>query len=265
MDLSVCDSNGKLKSLMRLCHLLSFSGRNTPSPIKRALRQEANFGCAICGCPILDYHHIIPYHVSHAFLPEDMIVLCPTHHRRANDGEYSDKYLREMKKAPFNKTTVQDSFFLESGEMAINVATNTFLRTSRILEVDDFDLISLNMESRTPLFNLNIFDKANNWIGVVNENDWVVNRTLVWDVEYRPRHLVIRNAPRQVSLDARIRDSTIFLTGRTYFNGVSIEMTESGLLLGGEAAGTKMTDCVFSDVKVGISLHTRKNVHFKYR
>jgi hypothetical protein len=32
--------------------------REIPSEIKRQLRQEAGFGCCICGIPIIEYHHI---------------------------------------------------------------------------------------------------------------------------------------------------------------------------------------------------------------
>ena len=43
-----------------------------PAPIQKQLKKEAVFGCVICGCPLLNYIHIIPPFDKNAFLPEDM-------------------------------------------------------------------------------------------------------------------------------------------------------------------------------------------------
>lgn len=34
--------------------------RDIPLPVARLPRQEANFGCARCGCPVITNAHIIP-------------------------------------------------------------------------------------------------------------------------------------------------------------------------------------------------------------
>ena len=54
--------------------------RNTPEGVKRLLRQEAGFGCARCGHPYLEYHHIIPYKDDQHFRSEDMVCLCGNCH-----------------------------------------------------------------------------------------------------------------------------------------------------------------------------------------
>jgi len=30
-------------------------------PMKRSVRQRCSFGCVICGLPLYEYHHMIPY------------------------------------------------------------------------------------------------------------------------------------------------------------------------------------------------------------
>jgi len=51
------------------------ANRTIPVDIKRQLRQEANFGCCKCGVPILEYHHIKPYHDVKTHDANDMMVL----------------------------------------------------------------------------------------------------------------------------------------------------------------------------------------------
>jgi len=138
----------------------------------------------------------------------------------------------------------------------VNVGSNTYVRTARILEVDDFDLISLDTAGNFPLLNINFFDRFNNWIAVVHENFWVVDTSMVWDVEYRPRHLIIRNIPRQISLDVHIKNDEIVINGKMYFNGVPIEMTDDETLFGGRRGGA-LSHCKITDCGVALSLHTR--------
>ncbi len=69
----------------------------TPEPVARQLCQEAGFGCCKCGVPIIEYHHIIKWSVDQHFRPEDMMVLCPTHHDEA--GSAMDEAEQRLLKA----------------------------------------------------------------------------------------------------------------------------------------------------------------------
>ena len=169
-----------------LIHLSNLGNdRYIPAGIRRILRQEVNFGCAICGCPVIIIHHIIPWAQTHKHNPKDMIALCPTCAHRADNNEYTDEYLREMKKSPHNTTTVEDAFTVQTQELSVSLAGNIFTNIPRILVVDDFDIISLSKDGEFPKINVNFFDKLNRWIGIIYENEWVVDTKYVWDVEYR--------------------------------------------------------------------------------
>lgn len=61
-------------------------GRNIPLQIQRQLRKECFFGCALCGSPLIKYAHIVPYSQIQAFLPENMISLCPLHYDKYGTG-----------------------------------------------------------------------------------------------------------------------------------------------------------------------------------
>ena len=105
-----------------------------PLQIQKQLRKETLYGCAICGCPILQYVHIIPYSNIQAFLPENMVALCPFHRIKYDNKEITQSVLRDAKINPYNKTKEQEAFIIaQSQDMIINIGKCKFINTSRIL------------------------------------------------------------------------------------------------------------------------------------
>jgi hypothetical protein len=47
-----------------------------PLPVARQLRQEAGFGCYVCGLPVVQYHDIVPYHEDDPYPVEEIMILC---------------------------------------------------------------------------------------------------------------------------------------------------------------------------------------------
>ncbi len=74
-------------------------GRYIPIRVRRALRSEANFRCAICrNAHPLEMHHIIEYSEIKHHDPEKMLAICPTCHTLCGLGKISLKEQRERKK-----------------------------------------------------------------------------------------------------------------------------------------------------------------------
>ena len=147
------------------------SANIVPRQIQKQLRKEVYNGCAFCGCPILEYIHIINHTEVETFLPENMIAVCHTHHMKRDNMDLSESSLRNAKNNPYNKTHDDESFVLRSQEMAVDVGKRKFINTSRILVVDDFDIISVKREDdKYILLDINFFDKLNNLIAIVSEN-----------------------------------------------------------------------------------------------
>src|SRR5215469_13568423 len=71
----------------------------TPASVERQLRQEAGFGCAKCGHPSIEYHHIIPFAEEQHFRPKDMVALCGNCHPAISKLGRDKQY--EIKQAPF--------------------------------------------------------------------------------------------------------------------------------------------------------------------
>ena len=235
---------------------MSLNGRNIPLPIQKQLRREANFGCVLCGCPIIIYAHIIPYRSIQAYLPENIIALCPNHYTNFDRGEFSESYLRDAKNNPHNKIQVKDAFFIDSQDIAVNVGKSKFINTSRILAVNDFDIISIKRENeRYILLDINFFDKLNNLIAVVYENSWTAEKTAsaVWEIVYKPHHLVIRNTSRNLFFESKIENEELFITANMYYNVIPLSITNDGIWISENEIGAELKGHVLKNYDIGIN------------
>jgi hypothetical protein len=239
---------------------MSLDGRNIPLSIQKQLRREANFGCVLCGCPIIIYAHIIPYRSIQAYLPENIIALCPNHYTNFDRGEFSESYLRDAKNNPHNKIQVKDAFFIDSQDMTVNVGKSKFINTSRILAVDDFDIISINRENeRYILLDINFFDKLNNLIAVVFENSWTAEKRAsgIWEIGYKPhRLLMIRNTPSDLFFEAKIENEELFITASMHYNSIPLRITNDGIWLSEREMAVELKGCILKNYDIGINAQT---------
>jgi hypothetical protein len=73
-----------------------------------------------------------------------------------------------------------------------------------------------------------------------------------WDIEYRPQHLTIRNAPRIISLEIRIRNEEVYLRGDLYYNGFVIPVSLQAINVG----SVIIKRATLGNAGGGISIHT---------
>lgn len=241
------------------------SSANIPLQIQRQLRKEAAYGCVLCGCPILEYVHIIPFANIQGILPENMVALCPLHHNMYdNEKELSGLTLRECKIKPHNKIHERDAFTIRSQELTVNIGKCKFVNTTRMLVVDDFDVIAIKRIEEDPsyiILDINFFDKLNSLIAIVSENSWSCERrsNIDWDVHYKPKHLTIQNPMQNMIFDAKINDNndeiTITANG-IYYNRAPIIITENEIFLNNEEIALEIKGTVLKNYEVAIAAHT---------
>jgi hypothetical protein len=75
-----------------------------PETVKRAVRQRCGFGCVICGIPVYDYDHFEEFSIKKAHEPENIILLCPSHHAEKTRGRLPFDLVKRAAKNPINKT-----------------------------------------------------------------------------------------------------------------------------------------------------------------
>jgi hypothetical protein len=243
----------------------------TPQRIQEQLKKETLYGCALCGCPILEYVHTTPLPDIQAFLPENMVALCPSHCIKYESKEISEAALRDAKINPYNKINEVSFSIGESQEMIVNIGNRKFINTSRILVIDDFDIISIRTgggeeqqyrHKKYILLDINFFDKFNNLIAIVSENSWTAERRKSisngdWSIIYEPKHLVIQNPSRNILFSAKVNNNEITLTASgIYYNGSSIRITENEIFLDDLEIAVDQKGTVLKNYDTGIVAET---------
>jgi hypothetical protein len=234
---------------------------STPLLIQKQLRKEANFGCALCGCPVLEYVHILPYTETGGFLPENMIAVCPNHRIKFDRQELSQPQLLDAKKNPHNRIQPNDAFGIDSNELAVNVGKSRFINTPRILAVDDFDIITINRENNLyVLLDVNFFDAQNNLIAVLSENNWTADKSLVWNIDYRHHQLVIENHAQKISFEAKIEFKEIFIRGEIHYDGYAIKLKKEQVLFDDKEIGLEFKGTTLKNYDIAISIQTNNEI-----
>jgi hypothetical protein len=243
----------------------------TPLRIQEQLKKETLYGCALCGCPIVEYVHITPHPDIQAFLPENMVALCPSHRIKYEIKEITGAALHDAKIKPYNKINEVSFSIGESQEMIANIGNRKFINTSRILVIDDFDIISIRRgggeeqqdgHKKYILLDINFFDKFNNLIAIVSENSWTAERRKSisngdWSIIYEPKHLVIQNPSRNILFSAKVNNNEITLTASgIYYNGSSIRITENEIFLDDLEIAVDQKGTVLKNYDAGIAAET---------
>ena len=64
--------------------------RDIPEPIRREVRRRCGFGCVVCRSIPYDYDHFrVPFADAKEHVAEDIILVCPNHHRKKTHGHYN--------------------------------------------------------------------------------------------------------------------------------------------------------------------------------
>lgn len=212
--------------MLNSTHLLSEDmGRIPPMGVKRELRREVNFGCAICGAPLLEYHHIIPYSEVEHHDPDHMVALCPNHHRLSDDGAISRSELYEYKVEPSNSEVVEYDFYFDPDSPVIPLGSNIVEIGSfgryRIIQVGDQPIISVYYTDHRIEFDVNFYDKSDELIAVITDNEWWANTEEFWDIKYQSNRLKLWNEKHEIGFESEYHpeDSMISFRGRFLYNG----------------------------------------------
>jgi len=239
--------------------VMDMKGDSEPSePTKRIVRQEAFFGCVICGNPIIEYAHLIPYPESQDNSPRNLVSLCPTDHYRYDQGAISRDKIRKWKKSPFNKgRDVKDKFDIEGTVPIIEAGTNVCKNTPLLLVVDNKNIVTLFKEKDELLLNALFYDSNNTLLAYVENNEWHSLSNVMWDIQYSTvaNQLIMRTAPRNIILRLRIKEGIVNLAGQLYYNGFRVLISPQAIKVGNKVC--TMKQCTFENCISAIVVETQ--------
>lgn len=204
-----------------------------PEPTKREVRQEAGFGCCVCGFPIIDYHHI----ERESQDPEDIMILCPNHHREATEGAMLKKEQIYYKKNPHNieKGFVDGKLKINQKYPVITMGSNHLIGEGDLIIVDGESLLSIYISEGRLELTMRLYDKDNKLVANIEKNEWVSGNSLPWDLESKNQWMRIRRKLRDIELEIDARKDTIRLRADIWKNGQNIQLTRDLIELNGVA------------------------------
>src|SRR5205085_1846209 len=131
--------------------------------------------CCVCGLPIYQYHHIVPYHKDDPYPVAEMMILCPLHHDQATKGAMPDTQQWDYKGTPFNI-----SHGNVEGQLVVN-QDYCAIRTGGVLIVGDGTFIAISGERLLELtasvaghllLSVTAYDRANQLLARIEQNEW---------------------------------------------------------------------------------------------
>ena len=188
--------------------------RNIPAEIARQLRQEAGFGCVICGCSLITYEHIINFSDVDQHRVEDMAVLCENCHGKVTRKQLSKEYVRQKKGNPkaLEDGFAHDIFFATSEQPTVTIGNFTMRNIGIHLMVGSDPIIHIkgpSVEGEPALLNLMLADESGFKIVEIVDNQWRVNRDN-WDVETNANRMTFRKRKGCITLEIEFQAPDTF-------------------------------------------------------
>lgn len=229
-----------------------------PESIKRQVRKEAKFGCIFCGSPIIEYHHIEPYCKVKCHEKDNLALLCPEHHHRANCGELLKEKVITAKNNPFNSTVnfVRKEFCLNKYEdIKFELGGTTFIRCNTILQIDDESIISVRPdENGYALFSAKFYDCNNILLAEIIDNEWIAYLdNEFWDIQYSPGKLKINNERNKIFLKIKIEREIFRLRTELYYKGCKVSFLPKETII----ENSRFRECCIEGCAIGVLLTTQ--------
>jgi hypothetical protein len=162
--------------------------RAIPVALKLRLRQEAGFGCVVCGNAVITYEHIDPVFAdarTHEF--KYMTVLCGGCQTKSTKGLLSKDTIRKAKCAPKarQKGFSFDAFDVGNQSPVIKLGNSTCENCEDIIRVSGHPVFSIHrpeMPGGPFRLSAEFYDTENSILFSVVSNEYKIENTS-WDVE----------------------------------------------------------------------------------
>ncbi|HMI81962.1 MAG TPA: HNH endonuclease [Solirubrobacterales bacterium] len=233
-----------------------------PLPVKREVRQRCGFGCVFCGLPLYEYDHLVPYAEVEEHDPENLVLLCATHHREKTSGLLTSDQVDAARKSPCNiekGETHPYELHYEGKSCEARIGSNSItwpeLRDGSAVAgilVDDTPIVGFSVDRGRLLLTVQLLNAENELLVQIVENELILS-TVPWDVEFAGRRLTVRHGAGDIFVGMTFEPPSRVVVDRGHLwrNGVQLNVTPSDLHVAG---ALHMAGCVVSDCSVGVAI-----------
>jgi hypothetical protein len=186
--------------------------RNIDEATKRSVRQRCGFGCVICGCAIIQYHHFDPpFPKARSHDPAGITLLCGQCHDRAHRGIIGVPIISAANATPWCKQSghCKDLLFMGKGNIPVRFGSSR-IRAATVLMYDDRVVVGFSAPERagSPLrLNAVLTDDNGAEVLRVVDNEWQVGIER-YDMRTSADRLTVNDAPGDVILEMSLGAET---------------------------------------------------------
>jgi hypothetical protein len=162
--------------------------RTPPEAVRRQLRQEAGFGCVVCGFAIGDYEHIDPeFKDATEHDPNRMAFLCMQCHGKVTRKFWSKEKIWKAKSNPHarKKGHAWEAFDVGESWPRVSIGSFHMTRCPNLITINGKTAFGISPpeEFGGPFrFNARFTDPDGNVLLFIKDNVWEAN-VINWDVE----------------------------------------------------------------------------------
>lgn len=206
-----------------------YKSRNPPAEIARRLRQESGFGCALCGSPFIEYHHIVEWKDEEHFDPEHMVAICPNCHSRFHRMTPQKQYL--IKAKPFNLSTTQtdDRIEFRTNLDAMILGGSFFLNCPRIVRYNDTCILGWRVGGGEFLLTLRMSDPFGTPLLTIEDNAVVFRQGNFWDFEFKYNWIKLKSKIGGQFAEIDLRREPITISLVTFLGGKKLEIGKNSI------------------------------------
>lgn len=172
---------------------------------RRVVRQRCGFGCVICGCAVIQYHHFAPpFADARSHDPAGITLLCGQCHDRAGRGIIDTATIIAANACPRCQQSgySKDLLFIGNSRVPVRFGSS-HVHAPTVLMYDDRVVIGLSEPEvvGSPLqLNAVLTDDTENEVLRIVNNEWQVgiNR---YDIRTTNDRLTINDAPGEIVLE----------------------------------------------------------------
>jgi hypothetical protein len=213
-----------------------------PDPIKRAVRQHCGFGCVICGLPLYDYDHLVPWTEIQEHDPDNLVLLCAQHHREKTSGLLSGDTVVAAQGSPRNlRAGVSHPYDLHyaGNHCEALIGSNLHVWPSLAddaftvpLIVDETPIVLFRAEEGHLLLTVQLFNEQSELLVQILDNQLVYSAA-PWDVEFVGRQLTVRGGPGDIFVRMNFEPPArvVIDRGHIWRNGIELDITPEHLLI----------------------------------
>lgn len=237
--------------------------RNIQDTVKRQVRESCGFGCVICGSIPYEYDHLVAQYVDTATHdPDDIVLLCPTHHTLKTNGVLDTETILVARK---HRRSADSEFRFKlpgtKRDFEVQWGGSLFKQSSQVLQIDDVSVLSFS-PSDNPLEPLLIDgtfrDRRGNILCQIRENELVAHAKIFGDFTMVKDRLTFKHPSGEIALHLILTTGRMKIDRLFHVKGDAFAFADADdLFVGNSRTRLRTTGCTYIGNPIAILLKSK--------